>query len=109
VKSRLHRARAAVRDRLSPLLAGRGNRPPAAPGGCPDIVSLFSRHLEGDIGADACAEMERHVAACPRCRAACESLKETLHLCRSAAPPEVPAVLQESIRQGIRRLLAPSA
>jgi RNA polymerase sigma-70 factor, ECF subfamily len=105
VKSRLHRARAAVRDRLAPLLA------PAAPpdtgrGVCPDVVGLLSRHLEGEVGRDACAEMERHVAACARCQGACESLRQTLRLCGSIPAGDVPAGLTRAIQEGIRSLLA---
>jgi RNA polymerase sigma-70 factor (ECF subfamily) len=70
------------------------------------VVGLLSRHLEGDIGREACAEMERHVAACPACRSACESLRQTLRLCGSVPAPDVPAPLQESIRRGIRSVLA---
>jgi RNA polymerase sigma-70 factor (ECF subfamily) len=103
VKSRLHRARAAVRRELAPAL-GLPVSPPAA--GCPEIVSLFSRHLEGDIDGAVCAEMERHIASCDACRSACESLRGTLGLCRAVPEPEVPARLQETIRRGIRELLA---
>ena len=106
VKSRLHRARAAVRDRLAPMLAPVPAPPGTGPGVCPHVVDLLSRHLEGDIGRDACAEMERHVAACPPCQAACESLRQTLRLCGSTPAPDVPEALKQSIRQGIRSLLA---
>lgn len=106
VKSRLHRARVAVRDRLAPLLAPVGIPAAAGPGVCPDVVGLLSRHLEGEIGPDACAEMERHVAACSRCGGACDSLRRTLRLCESTPSPDVPEPLQASIRQGIRSLLA---
>jgi RNA polymerase sigma-70 factor, ECF subfamily len=106
VKSRLHRARVSVRDRVAPLLV-----PAAAPTEarrciCPDVVDLLSRHLEGEIGPGTCAEMERHVAGCPRCQAACDSLRQTLRLCGATPTPDVPKSLQESIRQGIRSLLA---
>jgi RNA polymerase sigma-70 factor (ECF subfamily) len=104
VKSRLHRARAAVRQRLAPLL--QPAPPPAGGPACPDIVDLFSRHLEDEISADVCARMEQHLAGCPGCQAACESLKQTLRLCRTAQPPVVPETLQRSIRAGIRSLLA---
>jgi RNA polymerase sigma-70 factor (ECF subfamily) len=105
IKSRLHRARRSVRDRLVSRLAP---PPPAGAtsGGCPDVVEMLSRHLEGEIAADACAEMERHVAVCPRCHAACDSLRRTLRLCRSTPLPRVPEDLQQSIRQGIRHVLA---
>ena len=102
VKSRLHRARAAVRRVLAPALgiAVAGPSP-----GCPDIVSLFSRHLEGDIDGAVCAEMERHIASCAACRSACDSLKATLGLCRAVPEPQVPARRQETIRRGIRERL----
>jgi len=106
VKSRLHRARAEVRARLAPLLAPVPGDARRRPRGCPDVVELLSRHLEGEIGRDDCAEMERHVAGCAACDAACRSLRETLHLCRSAPAPDVPDTLQESIRLGIRDVLA---
>jgi RNA polymerase sigma-70 factor (ECF subfamily) len=105
VKSRLHRARASLRLRLAPVLrVPRAARPPGA--GCPDIVSLFSRHLEGEIDGTVCAKMERHIAACADCRSACDSLQATLRACRSVPAPEVPARLQESVRRGIREWLA---
>jgi RNA polymerase sigma-70 factor (ECF subfamily) len=100
VKSRLHRARLQVRDRLSPLLG----RTAAGPG-CADVVSLYSRHVEGEIDAATCAEMEQHIAACPRCKTSCDSLKRVLALCRSGATAAVPADLQESIRAAIRASL----
>ncbi|MFN8627572.1 MAG: sigma-70 family RNA polymerase sigma factor [Candidatus Binatia bacterium] len=106
VKSRLHRARLAVRQALAPLLGV--ERAPAAPGAsnkCPDVLALFSRHLEGEISADLCAEMERHVAGCASCRKACESLRQTLQLCRSAPPPHVPDAIQESVRNALRTVL----
>jgi len=106
VKSRLHRARISVRERLAPLLAPLPARPSPGAGPCPDVAELLSRHLEGDIGRDACAEMERHVATCPACHAACESLRQTLRLCGSTPAPEVPEALQQSIRRGIRDVLA---
>jgi RNA polymerase sigma-70 factor (ECF subfamily) len=106
VKSRLHRARVSVRDRIAPLLAPPTAPPAAMPGVCPDVVGLLSRHLEGDIDPGTCAEMEKHVAACPRCRTACDSLRQTLHLCGAAPSPDVPEALKESIRRGIRTLLA---
>src|SRR5512134_1877471 len=80
VKSRLHRARVAVREAVAPLLAvpeAGGAAVPAseaaplaaaAPSACPDIVELFSRHLEGEISATLCADMEKHLARCPSCQ-----------------------------------------
>jgi RNA polymerase sigma-70 factor, ECF subfamily len=107
VKSRLHRARAHVRGMLETSL-GSEDKPasPASRGGCPDIVSLFSRHLEGEIGPELCERMERHVAACPRCDAVCTSLKQTLALCRAERAGNVPGDVQERVRRALRALEA---
>lgn len=101
VKSRLHRARLKVRARLAPLLEA----PNAAPlPSCPDVLLLFSRHLEGEISAKVCAEMEHHLAGCPRCDAACSSLKRSLSLCAASPVTEVPPEVQARIRAAVRRL-----
>jgi len=105
VKSRLHRARLAVRERLAPMMAPFPPPVPARGHGCPDVLNLLSRHLEGEIAPETCAEMERHVAGCSLCRSACDSLRETLDLCRTSPPPDVPEPVKESIRRGIRALL----
>ena len=109
VKSRLHRARLSVRERVAPLLGMALDLPPA-PGTCPDVLTMFSQHLEGEISADLCADMERHLDACGRCRGACDSLKRTLALCRTSGPSaEVPASVRISVRNALRDFLAESA
>ncbi len=132
VKSRLHRARVAVREAIAPLLgvpepAGAAvsipaarpvppapAEPPRAPAppvpalagvGCPDIVQLFSEHLEGEISASVCADMEQHLAHCPACRSKCDSLQQTLSLCKSAPLPEVPQAVQADVRRALQRFI----
>lgn len=102
VKSRLHRARVALRDRLAPVLGVADQGP--APAGCPDIVTLWSRHREGEITADLCAQMERHVAGCAHCAAACESLKRSLAACQSGPGPQVPPAVQRAVREALEHL-----
>jgi RNA polymerase sigma-70 factor (ECF subfamily) len=104
VKSRLHRARVAVRQAIAPVL---GSPSDASPGDsmCPDVLTLFSQHLEGEINPSVCAAMEAHLAQCGRCRSTCESLKRTLVVCRQLPTPEVPASIAASIRAAIRTFL----
>lgn len=104
VKSRLHRARVAVRERVAPLLGAPGAAVPPPDPGCPDVVELFSRHLEGEISGDVCARLEQHLAACGRCRARCDSLRATLSLC-SRSGDEVPPRVERSVRDALRRFL----
>ena len=104
VKSRLHRARAEVRKHLQPLLET--GTAPSSPE-CPDITGRLSRYLEGEISREACADLEAHVAACTRCRRACDALRQALGVCRALPEPRVPAEVQQAVRSGIRRLVAP--
>jgi len=103
VKSRLHRARVSVRERLAPFLSEEPESPLTE--ACPDIVALFSRHVEGEISASVCEEMERHLAACGRCRSRCDSLQRTLSLCRQAPLPAVPDPVQHEVRRALRQFL----
>ena len=109
VKSRLHRARLSVRAQVAPML-GIPTDGAAANGTCPDVLTLFSQHLEEEISADICAEMERHLQACDRCRSACDSLKRTLALCRTTGPTvQVPNSVQASVKVALRNFLAENA
>lgn len=124
VKSRLHRARLAVREAVAPLLgvpqppdaaaapaqAAAGAPATVAPApsrgeGCPDIVQLFSEHLEGEISASVCASMESHLSRCPACQSRCDSLQRTLALCKAAPLPEVPAPVQADVRRALRKFI----
>jgi RNA polymerase sigma-70 factor, ECF subfamily len=105
VKSRLHRARLAVRDQMAPLVGVLPKPVTAASRKCPDVLLLFSRHLENEIDPEICKTMEQHLAECSGCRDDCESLKKTLALCSSSPEVSVPVQVQESVRQAIRTFL----
>ncbi len=109
VKSRLHRARVAVRDRVAPLL-GIQSAPEEPPGpGCQDVVTMFSRRLEGEIDGSACAELENHLQSCASCRGKCESLRAALTMCKASGAAPVPAEVSRSVREALRRFLAAGA
>ena len=103
VKSRLHRARLAVRQRVAPVLGMSMDSPRSV--GCPDVLARFSRYLEGESGPEQCARMEAHLESCGRCRGACESLKRTVMACRATPTPEVPAAVADAVRDAIRLLV----
>ena len=104
VKSRLHRARVTVREALAPVW---GSPPREASRGsmCPDVLRLFSQHLEGEIDQGVCAAMETHLAQCRQCQFACESLKHVLAACRQLPTPEVPASLAASVKAAIQTFM----
>ncbi len=104
VKSRLHRARAALRARLVPFDEAAARAPGEA---CPDVIELFSRHLEGEIDAGACRKMEEHLARCPRCTGACDALRRTLAACSRARDAAVPPSVAVTVRRALHDFLAP--
>lgn len=102
VKSRLHRGRLKLRSQLAPLL----NADVEPSGNCPDVLALYSQYVEGDIEPALCQTMERHLASCARCRAQCDSLKQTLALCSRAGTDELSSEVKQSVREALRELLA---
>lgn len=98
LKSRLHRARAALREALRPVLE---EAAPPAQSRCPDVLALWSKRLEGDLSSSDCAAMERHLEGCASCGSACEALKRTLWACQQQARP----VVSEGTRAAIRRAM----
>lgn len=97
LKSRLHRARGALRDAL---VASMEPSVPA-PQGCPDVVQALSQKLEGELTPADCARMESHLAGCPSCRAACNALEGALASCRRAKD----ATISPEIRSRLERAL----
>lgn len=80
LKSRLHRARAVLREHVRDAV---GVEPEVVDGACPDVVSSLSAKLEGDLPDNACAALEAHIAHCPSCAARCESVRRMLGACAS--------------------------
>lgn len=98
VKSRLHRARAALRVALEPWLAPLVVTRAAS---CPEVSWFWSRRLEEELSHDDCRTMESHLASCPACSAACDGLRRALVACRALGSAEVPAELQLRIKRAI--------
>lgn len=101
VKSRLHRARLMVREQMAPVL-GVGEAPKP---GCPDVGEMLSRHLEGDLSPTSCAEMEKHLETCDRCRGSCDALRRMLAMCQAAPGPQLPDDVATSVRDALREYL----
>lgn len=102
VKSRLHRARASVRELLEQRL---GEVPVARRPDCPDVLTAFSKKLEGDLAPTLCADLERHVNACAACRGACDALKRALAICAHLTARPVPEDVKRSVREAVRDAL----
>jgi RNA polymerase sigma-70 factor, ECF subfamily len=101
VKSRLHRARMAVRAALSQTL---GALPDTE--ACPELAGELSAYAAAEIDQAACVHIEAHLARCPRCAGACAALQRTVSLCRSLPGGGVPAEVRAAVRGAIAAALA---
>jgi RNA polymerase sigma-70 factor (ECF subfamily) len=102
VKSRLHRARAALRVAWDSALRAQG---PLANTDCPNVVLALSKKLEGDLAAEDCATMEKHLEICPGCAEACSALRAALGACRREGNGEVSANLRARIHSLVDELV----
>ena len=72
VKTRLHRARLAIRQELDRYLnTGRDRRMPHATEDCRRIFATLSAYLDLELPPQACREMAAHLAGCPPCVRVC--------------------------------------
>ncbi len=69
---------------------------------CASGVQLLMDYLEGALPPDLSADLEAHVAACPRCAAFVASYRETPRILREATAAALPAGLEESLQAFLR-------
>jgi RNA polymerase sigma-70 factor (ECF subfamily) len=99
VKSRLHRARGGLRQAVATLLGPDGWTRATEP--CPELADELANYAAGDIDQATCAQIEAHLASCPRCVGACETLQRTVSLCRRIPGDEVPAPVRAAVRAAL--------
>ena len=96
LKSRLHRARMALRAQLAGVVgAGSGEA-------CPELAQELTAYAASEIDQATCEKIEQHLAGCPRCTGACDALKRTVSLCKSIPGDAVPAPVRTAVRGAIR-------
>jgi len=61
---------------------------------CKNLLSQLSDFVDGELEATLCAEIERHMAGCPDCRAVVNTLEKSIMLYRTAGRVEVPQDVQ---------------
>lgn len=100
LKSRLHRARMALRAQLSDAVA-------AAPEPCEELADALAAYAASasEIDQTTCAQIEAHLATCPRCAGACDALKRTVSMCKAIPGDAVPGPVRAAVRAAIRDTL----
>lgn len=64
---------------------------------CRDLLDGLSDYLEGEASGELCAEIERHLAGCQKCRVVVDTLRKTVTLYRQLPQPVMPAPARERL------------
>jgi anti-sigma factor RsiW len=70
---------------------------------CASGVELLADYLEDQVPPEVRVEIEAHVDGCPRCRAFVHAYRETPRILRQATLAALPADLELSLREFLRR------
>jgi RNA polymerase sigma-70 factor (ECF subfamily) len=98
LKSRLHRARFGLQERIAALLGADSGHPFA----CPQLARELLVRDEDGLDTAACARLEAHITGCPHCGPACEELKRSVSLCRALPDGGVPDEVRARVRSALR-------
>jgi RNA polymerase sigma-70 factor (ECF subfamily) len=101
LKSRLHRARMALREQLVGVLDARETAP------CVELAHELSAYVAADIDQAACVKIEAHLAHCTRCAGACDALRRSVSLCRSIPGNHVPGPVRDAVRAALLDAVRP--
>ncbi len=60
----------------------------AEDGSCHEMLSTLCDYVDGMLSEELCAEVERHMQDCPRCRIVVDTTRKTIELYREASAQE---------------------
>lgn len=70
---------------------------------CRHLLKELSEYVDGELGAELCAEIERHLAECENCRIVVDTLRKTVYLVHATAEPEgVPDEVRERLYKSLK-------
>lgn len=64
---------------------------------CADLLGDLSAYLDGDVGDDACTQIERHLEHCENCRIVVDTVRKTVYLYRQLPQPPLPGEVRERL------------
>jgi anti-sigma factor RsiW len=70
---------------------------------CSEVIALLADYLERQLPPAVQADLERHLARCPRCVTAVKSYERTVSLLRSLTERDLPDDLRLSLRAFLDR------
>ena len=88
---------AAPRKQSRPSSHGHSHRQ----GDCVDLLRQLSAYIDDELPSEICAEIRRHLGACPNCEVFIASLQHTVTLCRHRPAPQLTSVDRKNMRRAI--------
>ena len=85
--------------------AGRPHR--HGQGRCMHILKQLSAYIDDELSGTICAELRKHLGACPNCEEFVASLRQTVALCRHQPTPRLSAADRATMRDAILRTARP--
>jgi anti-sigma factor RsiW len=70
---------------------------------CTDLVSLLADFVERNLPFEVHAQLERHLAKCPRCVAQLKTYQTTVSLLRSIRDEDLPSELRCTLKAFVDR------
>lgn len=64
---------------------------------CHDLLDGLSDYLDGEASAELCAEIQRHMAGCDKCRVVVDTLGKTVKLYRRLPKPDMTEAARERL------------
>ncbi len=88
---------AATRKQSRPSSHGHSHRQ----GDCVDLLRQLSAYIDDELPSEICAEIRRHLGACPNCEVFIASLQHTVTLCRHRPTPQLTPIDRKNMRRAI--------
>ena len=70
-------------------------------GDCVNLLRQLSAYIDDELPSDICAEIRRHLGACPNCEVFIASLRHTVTLCQHRPAPQLTSVDRMNMRRAI--------
>jgi len=64
---------------------------------CQALLGTLSEYIDGELPAELCKEIEKHLAGCDNCRVVLNTTKRTIDLVRVPVDEDVPADVRERL------------
>ncbi len=75
---------------------------------CKQVFAMLSEYLDGELPADLCARIGKHIDECPPCVEFVKTLEQTVELCRKVElerPVTIPREVREKLLEAYRKTL----